>query len=107
MQPSFRDQDLKKKKKKHIWGSLIEFITFLLETFFSLSQGADVGRQTWEIPQVKSESDFKTQRARRARRETERSRLVGGRFNKQGDLHARLVLCGHKPVDLCAHLPES
>lgn len=56
---------------------------------------------------MKLETDFKTQRARGAQRETEHSRLVGGRFNKQGDLHASLVLCGHKPVGLCAHLLES
>lgn len=35
------------------------------------------------------------------------SRLVGGRFNEQGNLHMRPVLSSHKTEDLCAHLPES
>lgn len=35
------------------------------------------------------------------------SRLVGGRFNKQGNLPLRPVLSSLKTVDLCTHLPES
>lgn len=32
----------------------------------------------------------------RPQKEAGPSSLVGGRFNKQGDLHTRFVLCGHK-----------
>lgn len=32
----------------------------------------------------------------RLRKEADHSRLVGDRFNKQGNLHMRLVLCGYR-----------
>lgn len=46
-------------------------------------------------------------RKERQKEEAGQSRLVGGRFNKQGNLHMRLVLGDHRQVDLCIHVPES
>ena len=53
--------------------------------------------QTSGVPWVKSETDPHTRRARRdGEEEAEHSRLVDGRFNKQGNWYMRLVLGGCK-----------
>ena len=44
---------------------------------------------------------------KRPKKEADYTRLVGGRFSKQGDLFTRLVLGGHRQVDLRTCLPDS
>lgn len=47
-----------------------------------------------------------TRRARRLKKEADHSRLIGGSFLKQENLHRKLVLGGHRG-DLHTHLPKS
>ena len=44
-----------------------------------------------------------TEGKERWKKEADHSRLVGGRFNKQRNLHTRLVLATQSRVDLCTH----
>ena len=41
----------------------------------------------------------------RRKKKADHSRLVGGSFNTQGNLHTRLVLVSARQVDLCTHPP--
>lgn len=43
----------------------------------------------------------------RVKKHTGHCRLVGGRFNKWGNLHRRFVLGGHRRLDLCTRPPGS
>ena len=60
--------------------------------------------ETLEASWVKSETGLYTKRARRDQRKRQTLQTVRHRFNKQGDLHMRLVLGGCK-TSRFLHLP--